>query len=74
MKLIKLNQTRTKTNNVNNFFRLGNILIDESRNLKITDFGLSRVSYRKGHGIFYCTSYAGTESYMSPQGQFYIWF
>lgn len=47
--------------------KLGNILIDEYRNLKITDFGLSRVSYREGHGIFYCTSYAGTESYMAPE-------
>ena len=47
--------------------KLGNILIDEYRNLKITDFGLSRVSYREGHGIFFCTSYAGTESYMAPE-------
>lgn len=50
--------------------KLGNILIDEYRNLKISDFGLSRVSYRKGYGVFYCTSYAGTEPYMAVESKF----
>jgi len=49
--------------------KLGNILIDEYRNLKISDFGLSRVSYRKGYGVFYCTSYAGTEPYMAVESK-----
>jgi len=51
--------------------KLGNILIDENRNCKITDFGLSRVSYRKGYGIFYCTSYCGTEPYMEPSSNYF---
>ena len=47
--------------------KLGNILLDEQRQCKVTDFGLSRVSYRPNQGVLYCTSYCGTEPYMAPE-------
>lgn len=47
--------------------KLGNILLDEQKQCKVTDFGLSRVSYRLNQGILYCNSYCGTEPYMSPE-------
>jgi serine/threonine protein kinase len=47
--------------------KLGNILLDEQKQCKVTDFGLSRVSYRSAQGILYCSSYCGTEPYMAPE-------
>lgn len=47
--------------------KLGNILLDEQKQCKVTDFGLSRVSYRLAQGILYCSSYCGTEPYMAPE-------
>ncbi|RWS01289.1 protein kinase-like protein 1 [Dinothrombium tinctorium] len=47
--------------------KLGNILLNEHKQCKVTDFGLSRVSYKKDKGVLYCTSYCGTEPYMAPE-------
>ena len=47
--------------------KLGNILLDASQTCKVTDFGLSRVSYKPSRGILYCTSCCGTEPYMAPE-------
>lgn len=47
--------------------KLGNILLTEDKECKVTDFGLSRVSYKKEKGIVFCTSYCGTEPYMAPE-------
>lgn len=47
--------------------KLGNILLSEDKHCKVTDFGLSRVSYKPTKGVLYCTSYCGTEPYMAPE-------
>lgn len=47
--------------------KLGNILLDGQFQCKVTDFGLSRVSYKPSKGVLYCTSCCGTEPYMAPE-------
>lgn len=47
--------------------KLGNILLDADKKAKVTDFGLSRISYRPTKGVLYCTSCCGTEPYMAPE-------
>ncbi|XP_015789181.1 testis-specific serine/threonine-protein kinase 1-like [Tetranychus urticae] len=47
--------------------KLGNILLDNEKKAKVTDFGLSRISYRPTKGVLYCTSCCGTEPYMAPE-------
>jgi len=55
-----------------NDIKLNNVLIfkntgDEKRSYcKITDFGLSGVSYLKGIGVIKKHNYCGTKYYMSP--------
>ena len=47
--------------------KLGNILLNSDKICKVTDFGLSRISYKPSRGILYCTSCCGTEPYMAPE-------
>lgn len=47
--------------------KLGNILLDGHHQCKVTDFGLSRISYKPSKGVLYCTSCCGTEPYMAPE-------
>ncbi|XP_074595583.1 testis-specific serine/threonine-protein kinase 2-like [Brevipalpus obovatus] len=47
--------------------KLGNILLDSNDHCKVTDFGLSRISYKPNKGVLYCTSCCGTEPYMAPE-------
>lgn len=48
--------------------KLNNFLLDASRkNIKVADFGLSMVSYRRDHGILMGKTYCGTEPYMAPE-------
>lgn len=48
--------------------KLNNFLLDGSRKLvKISDFGLSIVSYRKTRGLLTAKTYCGTEPYMAPE-------
>ncbi|KAI1278808.1 Testis-specific serine/threonine-protein kinase 1 [Halotydeus destructor] len=51
--------------------KLGNILLDKNgfkkTECKVTDFGLSRISYHKSKGITMFTTYCGTPPYMAPE-------
>ncbi|RWS19055.1 protein kinase-like protein 1 [Leptotrombidium deliense] len=47
--------------------KLGNILLSEKGECKVTDFGLSRLSYRRDKGIIFTNKYSGTEPYMSSE-------
>lgn len=48
--------------------KLNNFLLDSGRKfVKVADFGLSVVSYRRAHGILMAKTYCGTEPYMAPE-------
>lgn len=48
--------------------KLNNFLLDGSKNqIKISDFGLSVVSYKKTRGVLMARTYCGTEPYMAPE-------
>ena len=48
--------------------KLNNFLLDITRkNVKVADFGLSIVSYRREQGILMSKTYCGTEPYMAPE-------
>lgn len=48
--------------------KLNNFLLDGSRKtIKVADFGLSVVSFRRATGILMCKTYCGTEPYMAPE-------
>ena len=47
--------------------KLGNILLDQNLDVKVADFGLSRVSYRKKVGTIMSTEFKGTITYMAPE-------
>lgn len=48
--------------------KLNNFLLDATRTkVKISDFGLSIVSYRRSKGILMAKTYCGTEPYMAPE-------
>lgn len=48
--------------------KLNNFLLDATRSkVKIADFGLSIVSYRRKYGVFLAKTYCGTEPYMAPE-------
>lgn len=48
--------------------KLNNFLLDATRTrVKIADFGLSIVSYRRKYGVFMAKTYCGTEPYMAPE-------
>lgn len=48
--------------------KLNNFLLDATkRRIKVADFGLSIVSYRKNRGLVMARTYCGTEPYMAPE-------
>lgn len=48
--------------------KLNNFLLDATRTkVKIADFGLSIVSFRRKYGVFLAKTYCGTEPYMAPE-------
>lgn len=48
--------------------KLNNFLLDSTRkHVKVADFGLSVVAYRKSYGLRMAKTYCGTEPYMAPE-------
>ncbi|RWS19073.1 protein kinase-like protein 1 [Leptotrombidium deliense] len=47
--------------------KLGNIVLSEKGECKVTYFGLSRLSYRRGKGIIFTNKYSGTKPYIAPE-------
>ncbi|XP_054156216.1 testis-specific serine/threonine-protein kinase 4-like [Oppia nitens] len=48
--------------------KMGNILLDSDMNAVVTDFGLSRVDFRKSKGgLIMSTKFMGTVPYMAPE-------
>ncbi|KAI1289560.1 Testis-specific serine/threonine-protein kinase 1 [Halotydeus destructor] len=51
--------------------KLQNVLLSKRTNekteCKVSDFGLSRVSYKRQHGVIMCKTFSGTLIYMAPE-------
>lgn len=47
--------------------KLGNILLDRHLDVKVADFGLSRVSFRRKTGNIMSVEFKGTITYMAPE-------